>query len=398
MDSGIGYDTSSDEEGVELGPKRFCLERNIFSGPSNGYDQPGPSKPHNDFDCGMATFSDSESEDDKLPDFDRESLLKEIDADIKSLINKDKKAEEKPKGNLKLKIKTQADPKPAISHFKGKDQALYTLEIFMRDNTTCRSKKDRAGKNDKRAPIIVDNEGVSNAIIPPNHKLMLLCKRTATHPRQYIQRGSFVLFKFYVDGEALSEGQLHEASIKNPELHWAKAHIDTHTVQDNQRVEYAHEANAYVGTFVVKVFTKLRETLVSEQFSAVPEDDKVFEKTKRRICCAVPTDSESAPGESPNKQVKKYDKPQSGLAESGLPAASIEVSYDDLLGTRSRHFGQKQFQIDSMRRAGVDEDMLRDAYPNGIPETKFSGTVDLISDDEEEIKLEKVKKEEEEEE
>ena len=147
---------------------------------------------------------------------------------------------------------------------------------------------------------------------------------------------------------------------------------------------------------MVKVFTKLRETLVSEQFSAVPEDDRVFEKTKRRICCAVPADSEDAPGESPNKKVKKYEKPQSGLAESGLPAASIEVSYDDLLGTRSRHFGQKQFQIDNLRIAGVDEDMLRDAYPNGIPETKFSGTVDLISDDDEDIKLEDVKKEEEE--
>lgn len=394
MDSGNGYDSSSDEEEFQPGPKRFCQEQNNFSGSSNDYDQPGPSKPQNNIDCGRATFSDSDSEDEKLADFDRESLLKDIDADIKSIIStNDNKTEEKPKS--KLKIKSRLDPKPAISHFKGKDQALYTLEIFMRDSETCRSKKDRAGKNDKRAPIILDNEGVANAIIPPNNKLMLICKRTATHPRQYIRRGSYVLFKFYVDGEALSEGQLHEASIKNPELHWAKAHIDTHTVKDDQRVEHVHEANAYVGTFVVKVFTKLRETLVSEQFSAVPEDDRVFEKTKRRICCAVPTDSESAPGESPNKQVKKYDKPQSGLAESGLPAASIEVSYDDLLGTRSRHFGQKQFQIDNLRMSGVDEEMLRDAYPNGIPETKFSGTVDLISDDEEDVKLENVKKEEE---
>ena len=47
--------------------------------------------------------------------------------------------------------------------------------------------------------------GVANAIIPANHKLMLLAKRTATHPRQYIRRGNFVLFKFFVDGEALSE-------------------------------------------------------------------------------------------------------------------------------------------------------------------------------------------------
>ena len=27
----------------------------------------------------------------------------------------------------------------------------------------------------------------------------------ATNPRQYIKRGSYVLFKFFVDGEALSE-------------------------------------------------------------------------------------------------------------------------------------------------------------------------------------------------
>ena len=45
--------------------------------------------------------------------------------------------------------------------------------------------------------------------------------------------------------------------------------------------------------------------------------------------------------------------------------------------------------------SGVDEEMLRDAYPSGIPETTFSGTVDLISDDEEDVKLENVKKEEE---
>ena len=194
------------------------------------------------------------------------------------------------------------------------------------------------------------------------------------------------------------QGQLHEASIKNPELHWAKAHIDTHTVRDEQRVEFAQEANRHVGTFVVKVFTKLQETMVSQQFSAVPEDDRVFEKTKRRICCAVPNDSESShtqeDSQSQNKKIKTYETPQAGLVERGAAAASIEVSYDDLLGTRARHFGQKQFQLDSLRRAGVDEDMIRDAYPDGIPETKFSGTVDLVSDDEDDIKLEDVKKEE----
>ena len=29
--------------------------------------------------------------------------------------------------------------------------------------------------------------------------------RMATNPRQYIKRGSYVLFKFFVDGDALSE-------------------------------------------------------------------------------------------------------------------------------------------------------------------------------------------------
>ena len=88
--------------------------------------------------------------------------------------------------------------------------------------------------------------------------------------------------------------------MKAPHIHWAKAHIDTHPVEDQQRVEFAHQANAFVGTFVVKVFTflcfclhsftfalqvftKLRETKVVEQFTAVPEDGQVFEKTKRRI-------------------------------------------------------------------------------------------------------------------
>ena len=198
------YDSegSSEEDGDQAAIKRFCYERSDGhgQGSSSGIDQPGPSKPFNDYD--RATFSDSESDDDKLADFDRESLLKEIDADIKSITNKDnKKTDEKPK----LKIESQNDPNPGLSHFRGKDQAVYTLEIFMRDVATCRSKKDRAGKNDKRAPIIMDNEGVANAIIPPNHKLMLLCKRTATHPRQYIKRGNYVLFKFFVDGEALSE-------------------------------------------------------------------------------------------------------------------------------------------------------------------------------------------------
>ena len=79
----------------------------------------------------------------------------------------------------------------------------------MRDKADCRSKRDRAGKGDPRAPIVYSKAGLANAVIPANHKLMLLCTRLATHPSQYITRGKYVLFKFYVDGEALSEGVLH---------------------------------------------------------------------------------------------------------------------------------------------------------------------------------------------
>ena len=53
------------------------------------------------------------------------------------------------------------------------------------------------------------------------------------------------------------------------------------------------QANARVGTFHVSVFTKLKETLVSQQFSAVPEGDRVLEKTKRRVCCSVAADSDT---------------------------------------------------------------------------------------------------------
>ena len=109
-----------------------------------------------------------------------------------------KKEELKPKKEESLK----AD---IASNYRGKDGALYTFEIFMRDKNNCRTKKDRPGKADPRAPIIYDSNGVANAIIPANHKLMLLATRIATHPRQFVKRGNYVLFKFFVDGEALSE-------------------------------------------------------------------------------------------------------------------------------------------------------------------------------------------------
>ena len=135
------------------------------------------------------------------------------------------------------------------------------------------------------------------------------------------------------------QGILHEASISKPDIHFVKAFIDTHEVRDNQRVEFAHEANTQVGTFVVEVFTKLRETLVSQQFSATPDDDRVLEKTKRRICCSAAreeadvdvTSLEPGPSSSlqsaSNKQVKRFDTPQAGLKESGRPAATIKVCF-----------------------------------------------------------------------
>ena len=179
-----------------------------------------------------------------------------------------------------------------------------------------------------------------------------------------------------MDGEALSEGQLHEATMKAPHIHWAKAHIDTHPVEDQQRVEFAHQANAFVGTFVVKVFTflcfclhsftfalqvftKLRETKVVEQFTAVPEDGQVFEKTKRRICCALPQDAEGGGSGSGGKVVRRFDNPESGLVETGLPVVTLEVSYDDLVGTRARHWGQREFQVPKLREAGVGQNIAQ---------------------------------------
>lgn len=93
---------------------------------------------------------------------------------------------------------------------------------------------------------------------------------------------------------------------------------------------------------MVEVFTKLKETLVSQQFSATPEDDRVLEKTKRRICCSAARDDADVdvttvdPGPGPsssslraasNKQVTRFDTPQAGLKESGRPGATIKVSF-----------------------------------------------------------------------
>ena len=155
---------------------------------------------------------------------------------------------------------------------------------------------------------------------------------------------------------------------------------------------------------MVKVFTRLRETLVSEQHSSVPEDDRVLEKTKRRVCCSVGSDEINVTETDNNKTVLRFASPQAGLAEAGLPSATIEVnilswfvpvtlpfskiSYDDLLGTRARHSADTNFSLPNLRVAGVTEDMLREAYPTGVPDTSHLGTVDLVSDDEQEIKTE----------
>ena len=67
------------------------------------------------------------------------------------------------------------------------------------------------------------------------------------------------------------------------------------------------------------------ETIFSEQFSSVPEDDRVLEKTKRRVCCSVGSEEINVTEPDGNKMVRRFDSPQAGLAEAGLPSATIEV-------------------------------------------------------------------------
>ena len=52
---------------------------------------------------------------------------------------------------------------------------------------------------------------------------------------------------------------------------------------------------------------------------------------------------------------------------------------------RSRHWGQREFELDNLRKSGVDESMLKEAYPLGIPQPIRGGdTIDLTSDGEDE--------------
>ena len=88
-----------------------------------------------------------------------------------------------------------------------------------------------------------------------------------------------------------------------------------------------------------------------EQWSAVPEDGRVLEATKRRVSC-VP-DPELAGQEQ--VRVVRLAQPEAGLVEVGPPVAELTVSYDDLLGTRSRHWGQRQFSLPALRLAGVTQ-------------------------------------------
>ena len=124
-------------------------------------------------------------------------------------------------------------------------------------------------------------------------------------------------------------------------------------MRDTQKVEFAHEANTQVGTFVVEVYTKLKETVVSQQFSATPEDDRVLEKTKRRICCSAARDeaadvdvtsidpgpgpSSSSPKAGGNKQITRFDTPQAGLKECGRPAATIKVTLRPVFWIHNLH-------------------------------------------------------------
>ena len=151
--------------------------------------QPGPSRPMRDrlspvlgssANGTKSYFDDSDSdsnEEEKY--FDREALIKDIDAEIRSLISRPtpENTEEKPDTKVKKEEDVAVTAAAVASNYRGKDGAMYTFEIFMRDKDTCRSKKDRPGKYDPRAPIIYDKNGVANAIIPANHKLMLLCTR-----------------------------------------------------------------------------------------------------------------------------------------------------------------------------------------------------------------------------
>ena len=137
------------------------------SAPGNGHSA---HRPHID-------FSDSDDSDEEEKYVDRAALLREIDADLQSIISRPGPSEDDKKPVVKKE--EFAGVAGAGSSYRGGDGALYTLEIFMRDKRSCRSARDRPGKADPRAPVVWDREGAAHAVIPANHKLMLLCTRCA---------------------------------------------------------------------------------------------------------------------------------------------------------------------------------------------------------------------------
>ena len=272
---------------------------------------------------------------------------------------------------------------PFVVKVIGTDQAEYTLEIFMRDVISCLTKRDLARKTDARAPIAYcycrcGSKGVRNqahAIIPTNQKLMLYAKRTAKYERHRVGQRKFVLFKFYVDGTALSEGQLYETSLSNPDVHWAKTHITTtNTVEDEQCMENIQDANQSLGMFKIEIWTKLKDSKVVEEYKAIPEDNRCHEKRKQKICIASSDEG--------GVETTTFEKEVGGLKGYGPPQAVINVCYDNLLGTRLRHFGSREFALDKLKRLGVTDAMIIQAYPN--PVKKEAETIE-ISDDSEEI-------------
>ena len=123
-------------------------------------------------------FSDSDDSEEEEKCVDRAALLREIDADLQSIISRPGPSDDK-KPVVKKEEGAGVAGAGAGSGYRGGDGALYTLEIFMRDKRSCRSARDRPGKADPRAPVVWDREGAAHAVIPANHKLMLLCTRCA---------------------------------------------------------------------------------------------------------------------------------------------------------------------------------------------------------------------------
>ena len=140
------------------------------SAPGNGRSVHSAHRPHID-------FSDSDDSDEEEKYVDRAALLREIDADLQSIISRPGPSDDDKKPVVKKE--EGAGVAGAGSGYRGGDGALYTLEIFMRDKRSCRSARDRPGKADPRAPVVWDREGAAHAVIPANHKLMLLCTRCA---------------------------------------------------------------------------------------------------------------------------------------------------------------------------------------------------------------------------